>query len=125
MADVVVEVRRVRAEGGDRVHVHVQDPVPDRKPELLDSRLFPRLAQGGREDGLVAGLQVAAGLEPAAELAVPHEQELGGETPNEDRARGDVAFGVGPGEGARTAVDEIADDLEALLLESTGRRVRG
>src|SRR5262249_58581067 len=108
-----MEVRRVVAVGGDRVDVYVQDPVGDWEREGFDAGFFAGLAEGRRERGFVGRLEVAAGLEPAVELAVPQEEELGGRGTGDDGAGGDVAGGVGAQEAGRGACEKVADPVAA------------
>ena len=45
------------------------------KPETVDARLLGGLAEGGRRQGLVAGLAVTADLHPPVHLAVQAQQD--------------------------------------------------
>src|SRR5262249_59924148 len=111
-----MEVRRVVAVGGDRVDVYVQDPVGDWEREGFDAGFFAGLPEGRRERGFVGRLEVAAGLEPAVELAVPQEEELGGRGTGDDGAGGDVAGGGGAEEGGRGGCEEGAGPGAAVRV---------
>ena len=95
VAQVEVDVLGPVAAGRDRMDVEVEDDRAERRFEDGDSRFFQRLAPGGVEDGSVASLDVAAGLEPAVEAAVVDEEEGLSVGARDDGAAGDVV--VAPG----------------------------
>ena len=90
-----------------------------------DPRLLVRLAQGHGLAARLPGIGVAAGLEPAPQLAVMDEQDpvaAGGE---HDRASREVPFSDGAVEGRRVPADEVDDALQVPGLLRVGGAVAG
>ena len=118
-----MQVRRVPAARRDRVDVHVEDRVLGRDLEGRKPGLLARLAQGRAEHRRVGLLRVAAGLQPAAELAVQDEQERRAVGPRDDGAARDVALGVVALKRIVRRGEESADVRERLGFPRVGRRV--
>jgi len=106
----------------DRVHVDVQDLRTHRTIEGRDARLLARLAQGRVEGRRVGVFRMPARLQPAPELAVVNQQELGAVRPRDDRARRDVADRIRARERIRRRLEQAADARERLGF--LGRRGR-
>ena len=76
--------------------------------QRVDARLLLRLTEGdGRQVGVSVG--VATGLEPAAELAVQHEQRPLPRRVHHERRSGEVARRVAPVRGIGVPTDERHD----------------
>jgi hypothetical protein len=109
--------------GRDLVDVHVEDRAAERRVELADPGLLPRLAQRRVEGRGVLALDVPAGLEPAAELPVKDQEERFPAGTRHDGARGHVTCRVLPRERILGRGDETPDPIEGRGLALVGGRV--
>ena len=90
--------------------------------EAVDAGLLGGLAEGRGGQARVA-VDVAAGLEPAPELAVQHQQRAGAGGVDHQRGAGEVALGAGPQQGVGMALDErqhVALVLDGRTLDGRG-----
>ena len=106
----------------DAVHVHVEHARAERRFEILDAGLLARLAPRRVEDRCVLRFDVAAGLEPAVEPPVVHEEEGVPVWPRHHGARRDV-IAHGAREGIGRVLQQGADPGERFLFGGTLSRV--
>ena len=108
----------------DVVHVHVERVLCRRvQRESADAAFLEGLAQRDLLSRRLAGVAVAARLQPAVELAVVQEQDAGAVGRDGDRAAGQVPLGDRAVEGVLVAQDEGEDLLAVARLLLVGRRV--
>jgi len=119
-----VEVRRVFAARGDLVHVHVQRPRrPGMQDEAGDAGLLAGFPQRDRVPGILAGIRVAAGLQPALQLAVAQEEDAVAVAGDDDRAARQVALADAAVEGIGVTGHELRDLEQVRGLARVGRPV--
>jgi len=124
VAHVEVIVRGLPPAARNAMHVDVEGSRRRRvEDEAVDARLLSRLAQGDGLGVLLAGLGVAARLQPAVQAPVPDEEDAGPVGRDDEGAAGDVAFGQVAIEGVRLRGHEGPDGLQVEGLETVGGHV--
>jgi hypothetical protein len=113
IAQVEMIVLRLLSSGRYAVDVHVEWTRSVRVyRQSNEAGLFARLAQCCGFAALLPGISVAAGLQPAVELAMVEEQHAGAVVSDHERARREVSFGDRAVERVRMSGHEGSDVRE-------------
>ena len=124
VAKIEVAVRGLVTAGRDGMHVDVERPGRRRvEGQPLDARLLARLPEGDHLTLPLAGLRMAAGLEPAPELPVVEQEHPVPRRRHDHRAPREMPLDDAAIEGIGVAVEERQDLGEVARLLRVRRSV--